>query len=116
MTAATPSKRPKAPEKPFAFIGVRACDIRAMTIQDRVFEGGTFVDTHYQARRQNAFIVAVNCAEAAPTCFCASMESGPKAERDFDLALTELDPWRRSSLLGRESEPNVGCVCSIVPA
>ena len=83
---------PKVLEKPFAFIGVRACDIRAMTIQDRVFEGGAFVDTHYQARRQNAFIVAVNCAEAAPTCFCASMESGPKADRDFDLALTELDP------------------------
>ncbi|MGI9450402.1 MAG: 4Fe-4S dicluster domain-containing protein [Geminicoccaceae bacterium] len=80
------------PERLFAFIGVRPCDIRAMTIQDRVFEGGTFKDTHYQARRVGAFIVAVNCGEAAPTCFCTSMGSGPKVERDFDLALTELDP------------------------
>jgi ferredoxin len=80
------------PERPFAFVGVRPCDIRAKTIQDRVLGEGTYKDTHYQARRAGAFIVAVNCAEAAPTCFCTSMGSGPKAESDFDLALTELDP------------------------
>ena len=85
-------QEPTAPERPFAFIGVRPCDIRAMAIQDRVFEDGAYKDTHYQARRKDAFIVAVNCAEAAPTCFCTSMNSGPKAERDFDLAITELDP------------------------
>ena len=83
---ATPS------ELPFAFIGVRPCDIRAMAIQDRVFEGGAYKDTHYQARRRDAFIVAVNCSQAAPTCFCTSMGSGPKAEHGFDLALTELEP------------------------
>ena len=63
-----------------------------MAIQDRVFEGGPYKDTHYQARRKDAFILAVNCAEAAPTCFCTSMGSGPRAECEFDLALTELDP------------------------
>jgi ferredoxin len=83
---------PAAPGRPFAFVGVRPCDIRAMAIQDRVFEGGAFKDTHYQARRKDALVVAVNCAEAAPTCFCTSMGSGPKAEKNFDLALTELDP------------------------
>ncbi|MEM9627863.1 MAG: 4Fe-4S dicluster domain-containing protein [Pseudomonadota bacterium] len=83
---------PPAPERPFAFIGVRSCDIRAMAIQDRVFENGAYKDVHYQARRKEVFIVAVNCAEAAPTCFCTSMGAGPKAEHDFDLALTELDP------------------------
>jgi len=83
---------PAATARPFAFVGVRPCDIRALAIQDRVFEGGTFKDTHYEARRKDAFIVAVNCAEAAPTCFCTSMGSGPKVDKDFDLALTELDP------------------------
>ena len=83
---------PQSPERPFAFIGVRPCDIRAMAIQDRVFEDGAYNDTHYQARRKGAFIVAVNCAKAASTCFCTSMGSGPKAEQEFDLALTELDP------------------------
>lgn len=74
----------------FAFIGVRACELHAMAVQDRVFSDGPYVDTAYAARRSNAFIVAVNCAEAGGTCFCVSMETGPRATQGFDLALTEL--------------------------
>lgn len=78
------------PHGPFAFIGVRACELHAIAIQDRVFLGEAYVDTHYQARREGAFIVAVNCSVAGGTCFCASMHTGPKADSGFDLALTEL--------------------------
>jgi ferredoxin len=78
------------PARPFAFIGARACDLHAIGIQDRVFLGGPYVDPHYQARREGAFIVATNCGEAGGTCFCVSMGTGPKAESGFDLALTEL--------------------------
>ncbi|MGE4091013.1 MAG: 4Fe-4S dicluster domain-containing protein, partial [Candidatus Binatia bacterium] len=35
-------------------------------------------------------VVAVNCGEPAGTCFCVSMETGPKARSGFDLALTEV--------------------------
>ena len=52
-------------------------------------EGG-YVDRDYRARREGAFIVAVNCGQAASTCFCVSMETGPKATSGFDLALTEV--------------------------
>ena len=74
----------------FAFIGVRACELNAIAIQDRVFLGGPFADPHYQARREDAFFVAVNCGQAGGTCFCASMKTGPKVEAGFDLALTEI--------------------------
>ena len=74
----------------FAFIGVRACELKAMAVQDRVFLGGAHVDPHYQGRRNGAFIVAVNCSQAGGTCFCVSMGSGPKASSGFDLALTEI--------------------------
>lgn len=74
----------------YAFLGVRSCDLHAIEIQDRVFLEGPFVDPHYQTRRQPAFIIAVNCAVAASTCFCTSMKTGPKAARGYDLALTEL--------------------------
>lgn len=74
----------------FAFIGVRACDLNAIAIQDRVFLEGPYVDPHYKARRQDNFIVAVNCATAGGTCFCASMNTGPKVSSGFDLALTEI--------------------------
>ena len=74
----------------YAFIGVRSCDLHAIAIQDRVFMGDQYVDHDYEARRRDAFIVAVNCAKAGGTCFCVSMGTGPKAESGFDLALTEL--------------------------
>lgn len=74
----------------YAFLGVRACDLAAIAIQDKVFLEGPYKDQHYAARREALFIVAVNCARASRTCFCASMGSGPRAETGFDIALTEI--------------------------
>ena len=73
-----------------AFIGVRSCDLHAMAIQDRVLMAGPYADTRYAARRKNVLIIAVNCTRAGATCFCASMDTGPRAGSGFDLALTEL--------------------------
>lgn len=74
----------------YAFLGVRACELAAITVQDRTFVQGKYVDPIYQARRQQALIIAVNCTQAAPTCFCTSMGTGPRCTQGFDLALTEL--------------------------
>jgi sulfhydrogenase subunit beta (sulfur reductase) len=75
---------------PLAFLGVRACELHGIEIQDRIFLEGAYVDSDYAGRRQDAFIVAVNCFEPGGTCFCVSMGTGPKAERGYDLALTEI--------------------------
>jgi sulfhydrogenase subunit beta (sulfur reductase) len=80
----------EAEAEPLAFIGVRACELRAIAIQDRVLLSGPHIDSSYKTRREHAFIVAVNCGQAGGTCFCASMDAGPKVETGFDLALTEL--------------------------
>ncbi|HEX2940178.1 MAG TPA: 4Fe-4S dicluster domain-containing protein [Rhodopila sp.] len=85
--AVTPTQ---PPAQKLAFLGVRACELSAVAIQDRVFMDGPYLDTLYAHRRRDAFIVAVNCADPANTCFCTSMGTGPKAEAGFDLALTEL--------------------------
>ena len=77
-------------ETPLAFIGVRSCELHAIDIQDRVFVGGRVKDRDYAARREGAFLVAVNCFEPGGTCFCVSMGTGPKAESGYDLALTEI--------------------------
>ena len=77
-------------ERPYAFVGVRSCDLHAIATQDRVFMGGRFVDDDYASRRENAFIVAVNCFEPGGTCFCVSMGTGPRVDAGYDLALTEL--------------------------
>jgi len=74
----------------FAFIGVRPCEIHAIAVQDKVFLNGEYRDPSYEARRQALFIVALNCGHAGGTCFCVSMNTGPKATFGFDLALTEV--------------------------
>ncbi len=78
------------PEK-VAVIGARACDLAGLAIQDRIFLKAAYHDPYYAARRGGLFVIAVNCTRALPTCFCASMETGPRAKTDFDLALTEVD-------------------------
>jgi formate hydrogenlyase subunit 6/NADH:ubiquinone oxidoreductase subunit I len=75
---------------PAAVIGVRACDLAAMRVQDTVFRDGPYVDPDYIARREQLFVVAVNCTTPAPTCFCTSMRTGPLATTGFDIALTEV--------------------------
>lgn len=73
-----------------AFIGVRACELHAMEIQKKVFTGGEFIDPLYKALYDNVFTVAVNCGKSGGTCFCTSMNTGPKSTFGFDLALTEI--------------------------
>jgi sulfhydrogenase subunit beta (sulfur reductase) len=75
----------------FAFLGVRACELKAIGIQDRVFTEGPYVDPLYLERRTAAFIIAVQCTQAAKTCFCTSMDAGPLSTTGFDLALTEIE-------------------------
>ena len=90
-----------------ALIGVRACEIRAIAIQDRVLLER---DPQYRARRAEVFIVAVNCTTPSGTCFCASMQAGPQVSTGFDVVLTELcsaDPpvfvVRVATAAGREA-------------
>jgi len=82
--------KPPAPAARQAFLGVRACELAAIRVLDRVLVGDQHVDPVYQQRREGVFIVAVNCTRASPNCFCSSMETGPQARSGFDLALTEL--------------------------
>ena len=89
-------------EPPLAFLGVRPCDLRALTVLDRVFSAAG-PESAYAVRRSQAFIVAVECTEPAETCFCvgASASQGvncgpgvdppgtPEAPR-YDVLLTEV--------------------------
>ncbi len=64
--------KPEADAPRQAFIGVRACELKAMKLQDRVFMEGDYVSPDYQSRRQEAFIVAVNCRRAGRPAFASS--------------------------------------------
>jgi sulfhydrogenase subunit beta (sulfur reductase) len=99
----------------YAFFGVRACELHAIAIQDKVFLEGPFVDPNYKARRENLFLVAVNCTQAGGNCFCASMHTGPKATSGYDLALTELLEEERHRFLVDVGTARGAEVLSAVP-
>jgi sulfhydrogenase subunit beta (sulfur reductase) len=100
-------------DPPLALIGVRACELQGIVIQDRVFRGGRFADRDYAARRKDAFIVAVNCFEPAGTCFCTSMGTGPKAKAGYDLALTEILDGEHRLLVEVGSERGAGVLAEL---
>ncbi|HXZ03338.1 MAG TPA: 4Fe-4S dicluster domain-containing protein, partial [Ktedonobacteraceae bacterium] len=82
---------PENTEAPkLAFLGVRSCELHAISIQDKVFMRDDYSDPTYRSRRNSLCIIAINCGEAGGTCFCTSMETGPRATSGFDLALTEV--------------------------
>ncbi|GAB4195349.1 MAG: hypothetical protein OHK0013_01520 [Sandaracinaceae bacterium] len=74
---------------PKALFGVRACDLAAIGVQDRVFRDGTHREPRYTARREDTLVIGVHCTEPGALCFCASMGTGPRVREGADLALAE---------------------------
>lgn len=91
--AATADFEPKphdAPPSSVAYVGLRACELAAIAVQDRVMGRQGANDRVYRERRAEAFFVAVNCVEPGGTCFCVSMGTGPRAGAGYDLVMTEV--------------------------
>ena len=75
-----------------ALFGIRGCDLAAIAVQDRVLVDRAIPDPIYAARREGLFLIGVDCSDPASTCFCTSMNTGPRAHEGADLVLTELNP------------------------
>ncbi|PKU23905.1 4Fe-4S dicluster domain-containing protein [Telmatospirillum siberiense] len=75
---------------PMAFLGVRACELTAIGVLDRVFSQEGFEEPGYRSRRGKVIIIAVECARAVGTCFCASAGGGPAVDGRFDIKLNEI--------------------------
>lgn len=73
-----------------AVFGIRPCDLRGIEIQDRVFMENSYNDVRYTKRRENQFLIAMNCTKAHSNCFCVALGDSPHANHGYDLAMTEL--------------------------
>jgi ferredoxin len=74
---------------PYAFLGVRACDLAAIGTLGNVLGAGRHPDSPFTRRRAGLFVVAAGCTEPGGVCFCATMGTGPRPGPGYDLALTE---------------------------
>ncbi|MGE4278807.1 MAG: 4Fe-4S dicluster domain-containing protein [Magnetospirillum sp.] len=96
---------PPPPPPPLALIGVRACELAAIDRQAKVFGDRSYADPGYQSRLANAFIVAVQCAEAQATCFCAAMGTGPEVSHGYDIKLTEIFVQKHHGFVAEAGTP-----------
>jgi len=70
-----------------AFFGLKPCDLASIKVLDRVLLG---VDDYYESLRKNLVLIVENCTTPGNTCFCSTMNTGPRARDSFDLAYTRL--------------------------
>jgi ferredoxin len=91
-------------DPPYAILGIRACDLHAVAVHDRVLRDRAYPDVRYAERRKDAFLVTVSCSDPSGTCFCVSMGTGPRADSGYDLALTELLDGQHTFLAHAGSE------------
>ena len=85
----------------FVVFGVRACDVRAFDILDRVFLTEPR-DSYYATKREHGTIVAVACARPSETCFCSAFGIDP-AEPGADVTA-----WKTESELYLQSNTEKG--------
>lgn len=78
------------PGHKLTLLGVRACDLEALEILDRVFGEGEFKDPFYLANRKDIFIIGTDCTNCTATCFCNLVNGRPHPTKLFDLNLTPL--------------------------
>jgi sulfhydrogenase subunit beta (sulfur reductase) len=71
-------------------LGVKACDLSALEVQDRVYLEGDFKDKFYAARRENLIIISSDCTDCLPTCFCTLVNGQPFSKKNFDLNISNL--------------------------
>lgn len=55
----------------FVIFGIRACDVRAFDVLDKVFLVDP-VDSYYATKREHGIIVSMACTRPSETCFCQS--------------------------------------------
>jgi ferredoxin len=56
-------------QTPFVVFGIRGCDVKALSVLDKVFLSDP-VDSYYAARRQMGILVSQACGRPDTSCFC----------------------------------------------
>lgn len=85
------AESPHEDDKPFAIVGVKACDLKGFKVQDFVFKNHDYKDPFYIKNREENLIISSDCTCAIETCFCLAAEIKPYPEEDFDINLSEIE-------------------------
>ena len=82
---------PTEKNKPFAIVGVKACDLKGFLVQDQVYLNQSCKDPFYARAREDNLIISADCTLALDTCFCLALDHSPYPEGQFDINLSEVE-------------------------
>jgi ferredoxin len=101
-----------APEPPATVLfGARACDARAVTVLDALFDqpaGAAYQDPGYRARRAGLTVVTFACVTCDDACFCSSFGEGPADKRGSDVMLYPVEGGFLAEAVTEKGERVVG--------
>ncbi len=72
-------------------VGMKACDLKALTLLDKAMLGSGFIDPAYKMWRDNTLIISSDCDHLHETCSCNLVNGHPYPENGFDLNLSVID-------------------------
>lgn len=80
---------PHTIEKPFAVVGVKACDLKGFKVQDHVFKSSDCEDPLYIRNRKDNLVISSDCTCVIDTCFCTALGVKPFPQENYDINLSE---------------------------
>ncbi len=85
---------PAEPTGEAVLFGARACDAKAITVLDALFnlpEGEAYNDPRYKARRVGLTVITLACTTCDAACFCSSFGDGPAEKSGSDVILYPVE-------------------------
>lgn len=82
-------------------VGARACDVRSLSIMDKVFLADP-VDSYYKKRRERTTVVGLACSSPEETCFCGSfgIEAGKPESDVVAYIVNDIFCWEAATEKG----------------
>ncbi len=76
---------------PRAFIGIRPCDARSMSLVKLNFDTKDYQDPYWVKAYEASTFVGLACDKPGETCFCTTTGCGPYGEEGLDVLLSKMD-------------------------
>lgn len=84
-------------EKPIAVWGLRGCDVKSLTMLDKVFgsarqkpEDEMFHDPYWKEKYDSSLVFCLACNEPRSTCFCTWFGGGPHDREGSDVFVVDI--------------------------
>lgn len=71
-------------------LAVRPCDLKAVSLLDKVFLSKDFVDPYYAQRRQNTILIGLGCSQICHNCFCSAVGIDPVSSAVPSIFLLDI--------------------------